>query len=390
MNKVIAPLITALLLTSCVQTAPHSGDTFTDQTTAGMTFPQPSEPFVEYQFRFRGADGEYLVVVSPSDEGAQLYIEDSSYRRVTAQIAPPDGYRVYLPELRKDSSDAVKVITNDLNDEDMPDLMQFTFVAEDVTASPAAVSRFYTVDAHDLRSIEIFDTTQEKGERSHLEYLDRVQLNHTEPYKFIYEISLDDTVIYDDEGNFVPVEDRARIKLLDFDKNSFTMKIVNRQIRESDPLYFGYAYWAAANNAAQYFTVSLFPDTDYASGVPTEDGTYYPVRSDRFHSLPDLYGHLLTIFSGERAAELYRGAPQAYRDIDGELYTRDMTLMPDKTLGTLTFTDMYITDTTMLFYSRQVKTDEDGKEIGYTDGGNFVISCRDSDYWHVVGYRYPY
>ncbi|MBR4225132.1 MAG: hypothetical protein IKR73_10015 [Oscillospiraceae bacterium] len=381
----------AVLLTSCIPDGPHSEVLENDRPVAGMTFAQGNEPFKEHIFRFTGTGGEYLVTVSPDDDGLTIGIEDKDYERTTTHISPPEGYRVYLPDLQSDHAAAVNVISNDLTDEEMPGIMQFTFLLSDgPVSSPKVISRFYTIDGSGLRDIEIFDTTQEKGERSHLEYLDRVQLNHTEPDKFIYEISVDDTDIYDDQGHFIPIEDRVKIKLLVFDKRSLTMKIVCREIRESDPLYFGYAYWAAANTAAQYFTVSLLPDTDYTSGTPTDDGTYYTVQSERFRTLADLYMYLLTVFSEDRAAELYREAPQGYRDIDGRLCTRDMVMTPDKTLGTLTFTDMYITDTTMLFYSRQVKTDSDGNVTGYTDGGNFIISCRESDEWLVTDYRYPY
>lgn len=394
MKKIIAAVIAAMVLTSCNKaTAPENENVYTDPAVINtMSFPTGTEPFSRDIFRFSGTNGEYIVTVSPSDTGILVGIEDSTFHRRETEILPPAGYIPYFPEFQINAEYAVNVIRNDLTNEKMPDLMQFSFMLENTSAdAPLNISTFYTIDdSGELAEISLFDTTVEKGKRSHIDYLDRIQLNHTEPDKFIYEISVDDTNIYDEEGRFIPVEGRVKIKLLVFDKRSLTMKIVRREISESDPLYFGYAYWAAANTAAEYFTVSLFPETDYNIQEETEDGTYFRVRSERFPDLSSLYKNLLTIFSNDTAASLYADAPQKYRDINGKLYTLDRTVSPDTALGTLTFTDMYVTDTTMLFYSRQVKYDSDGNFEAYTDGGNFIISCRESDYWKIIGYRYPY
>ena len=388
----------SVLITSCSKSTENdSGENDSEAVRINMTFSNGDDPFENYMVRFDGTNARYILNISraETEDTIKVEVENDLYRRTVFFVEAPDGYTPYFPETKVNSSYAANVIKNDLNNETLPDLLQFSFVRKgDDDTMPYFISSFYTVDDDArLHRIDITDLTRtdDYGRPVTMTYLDRTQFNHTEPDTFIYEISVDDNM-YDENGEFIPIENRVRIKVMTFDKNTQTMSISKKHIAEYDPLYFGYAYWAAANTAAQYFTLYTLPDVDYSvyEEAQNSDADYYLVDSDRFGSVKDLKNYLGTIFSDDIAAELFSNAPQDYRDINGRLYTRDTDDHYDISLGTLTFTDYYVTDTRMMFYSRQVKYDSDGNFETYTDGGNFEISCEDSDHWKIVRYRYPY
>ncbi len=392
-------LALSLMITSCKADAgDEENESDNEQVRINMTFSNGDDPFENYMVRFDGTNGRYILNISraETEDSIKVEVENDKYQRTVFFVDAPPGYTPYFPETKVNSSYAANVIRNDLSSEDIPDLLQFSFVQKSGnTAKPYFISSFYTVDDDSrLHPIEVTDLTRTGDDGAPLTttYLDRTQFNHTEPDTFIYEISVDDANMYDEDGEFIPIENRVRIKVLTFDKDTLSMTISKKHIAEYDPLYFGYAYWAAANTAAQYFTLYTLPDVDYSVFAEPEgsDDDYYLVNSDRFRSVSDLKNYLGTIFSREITDELINNAPQDYRDINGRLFTRDTSELYDISLGTLTFTDCYVTDTRMLFYSRQVKYDSDGNFEAYTDGGNFEISCEDSDYWQIVRYRYPY
>ncbi|MBQ5312286.1 MAG: hypothetical protein ILP19_09670 [Oscillospiraceae bacterium] len=398
-RKYAVLLSVMLMLTACKEKNSGSGEeTETGTVSINMHFSNGDEPFEDYMVRVNGTNAKYILDISKSElkDQIKVTVEDSSYKRTVFYVDAPEGYIPYFPETQVNAPYAANIIRNDLTAETYPDLIQFSFVLEDKNSGmPDYMSAFYTIDDEaKLHKIEVTDMTSNDGSGKpvKLSFLDRAQFNHTEPGTFIYEISVDDTNIYDEEGAFIPVEERVKIKVLTFDKKDLTMKISRKVIAEYDPLYFGYAYWAVANAAAQYFTQYTLPDVDYQSFAVHEgsDEDYYLVDSDRFRSTEDLRKYLRSIFSRDMTDKLLSEAPQDYRDINGRLYAKDTADMKNSSLGTLTFTDYYMTETTMLFYSRQVKFDSDGNFEAYTDGGNFEISCENSDNWEIVRYRYPY
>ncbi|MCM1577429.1 MAG: hypothetical protein NC078_01355 [Ruminococcus sp.] len=368
---------------------------------------QALTPFTEYSLKLRGETENYMIIIRRGEHENEISVtvENNRYQSREFVITAPYGYDVYLPYSSEDASTAVKLISNDIDSTPIPDIMQFTFyiseygteVDSDEPEPALSVSRMFTVDEKgELREIRIVtpeDTENDIPETVH-EYLDKTQLYHTEPLKFIYEIAVDGSV-FDDEGNVRPPESRVKIKTMTFDYENSRLVLGTENITEENPLYFGYAYWAAANLAAQNFIMSSFNVSDFDNFVEetASDGTveyYFKIDDSRFNDTGDLLDYLGAVFSPRIAGRIFSESPQKYADINGELYGIAGDGSYDRTLGTLTFSGMEISEDRMLFRSRQEKYDEYGSFTGYTDGGNFVISRDEEGEWRVTQYRYPY
>lgn len=413
--KITAAVIAALMLCSCstennepvgeIQSPPVSGEV-----TAQSVPPIPEEqpvPFSEYTFELRGASENYMLIVRQGeyDDEISVTVENNRYESREFVITAPSGYDFIFPYDQKYASEIVNVIKNDIDSEYIPDIMQLSFSIsqEELDNNPDNtaynVSRMYTVDAGgELREIRLVSYSyDEDGERvaEVRDYLDKTQFYHTEPAKFIYEISVDDSGIYDEDGDLRPVEDRVRIKTMTFVPEVPEFVLGYEDISEENPLYFGYAYWATANLAAQNFTMSAFNISDFDNFIEIDGNNgmseyYFRIDDPRFSSTEDLIRYLETIFSESSAQRIFTESPQKYRDIDGELYGIAGDGGYDYSLGTLTFSGMEISENRMLFRSRQEKYDENGVFTGYTDGGNFVITRQEDGSWRVIQYRYPY
>ena len=405
-----------ILLCGCASGKQEKGGadipTGSDETGSAVseTQTEPAEPFSGYTFELRGAAENYLLTVKPGEypDEIAVTIENNRYETRDFVITAPSGYEPYFPYDQSHASGAVKLIKNDFDDTYIPDIMQFTFdiTQEELDKSPEsaiyAVSRMYTVDRDgELREINMISTEDPDGDGETEEivhdYLDRTMLYHCEPDKFIYEITVDDGNLYDENGDPRPIESRVRIKTLKFEYNVPRLVAGYEEITESNTLYFGYACWAAANSAAQYFTMTTFNISDWENYVEmprTDDNTvsdyYFKISDSRFQTTKDLKRYLKSVFTAQTAEKIFAAAPQRYMDIGGELYGIAGDGGYDFTLGTLTFSDVSVIENRMIFRSRQEKFDDSGNFTGYTDGGNFVIERCEDGLWRVSAYRYPY
>ncbi len=411
MNKILSivfiQLLAAVLFSSCteeneeVTDSQSSVSSETSQTVSEVTEGQP-EPFSEYTFEMRGAAENYMLILRHGefDDELSVTIENNRYESKEFVITAPSGYNVVYPYDQENASQIVNVIKNDIDDTYIPDIMQVNFAISEseLDNSPENtlynISRMYMIDSDgELREIAVVDGEDEEETVS--DYLDRTSFYHTEPARFIYEITVDDTNLYNENGGLRPVEERVTIRTMTFEPEKLRIVMGFEEITEADPLYFGYAYWAAANLAAQNFTVSAFNISDFDNYIEekNDDETsvyYFKIDDPRFDSTDDLITYLETVFAPTTAQRIFTEAPQKYKDIDGELYGIAGDGIYDRTLGTLTFSGMEITDSRMLFRSRQEKYDEYGNFTGYTDGGNFVIAKQEDGSWKVIQYRYPY
>lgn len=418
MNKKIFAVISAAVMFSACSSSSATYSSDNNQTaSAGENLSEAfsaeiaddTEPFSEYTLELKGTKENYMIIIGRGeyDDEISVTVENNKYESSSFIITAPSGYNIVFPYSQEDASTVVNVITNDISNEYIPDIMQFVFYInqEELDNNPDntnyTVSKMYTVDDKgELREINIVfgeDTDGDGIEEEIIpDFLNKVQLYHSEPDKFIYEINVDDQDIYDEEGELKPIGDRVSIKTLIFDYSVPRFVAGTEEISEENPLYFGYAYWAAANSAAEYFTMTTFNISDwehYIEKKDTSDGSaeyYFKIDDSRFSCVKDLMDYLETIFTPTTASRIFSEAPQKYCDIDGELYGIAGDGGYDFTLGTLTFSDMEISDDKMVFRSRQEKYSDEGKYAGYTDGGNFVISRQDDGSWRVSQYRYPY
>lgn len=366
----------------------------------------PPAPFTDYTFEFKGSRENYMIIISRGEFEDEIVVEVENNRYESREfiITAPAGYIPEIPFAANRAESVVKVITNDIDDAYIPDIMQFTFspadIAEDQPQEP--ISKLYTVDGSgELREISIiYDRDSDgDGENEEIisEYLDRTQLYHSEPDKFIYEISVDSSNIYDNEGNIKPIGERVKIKTFTFDSSVPCLRAGLEELTEEKPLYFGYAYWAAANSIAQYFCMTSFNVSDWDNyiEVPISDDSAYTeyffrIDDSRFETTEDMIGLLKTVFTEAAANRIFSEAPQKYQDYDGSIYGIVDAHNNDYSLGTLTFSGMDVSEDRMIFRSRQEKYDDLGNFTGYTDGGNFIIQKNAEGVWQVSQYRYPY
>ena len=361
------------------------------------------DAFSEYNLELKGAKENYMAIIRRGefDDEISVTLENNQYQSSSFVITAPSGYEPFFPYTQAQASTIVNVISNDITDDYIPDIIQFTFYVTQEEIDKGSdlsysVSRMYTIDENgELREITIKadDSEGADTEKDISDILDQVHLYHTEPDKFIYEMVVDDTNVYDENGELKPIGDRVTLKTLTFD---YSVVAGEAEISEDDPLYFGYAYWAAANTEAQYFIMTTFNITDWENYVEkTNDATgsseyYFKIDDSRFKSVDDLLPYLENVFTASTAERIFNDAPQKYCDINGSLYGIAGDGGMDFTLGTLTFTDVEVLSDRMIFRSRQEKYTEDGDPVGYTDGGNFVITKQPDGSWRVSQYRYPY
>lgn len=365
----------------------------------------PPAPFTDHTFEFKGTTENYMIIISKGEfeDEISVEIENNRYESRDFVITAPSGYVPEFPFAANRAESVVKVISNDIDDTYIPDIMQFTFLPvndgeTDGQNSEQPISKLYTVDGSgELREIYIIYSRDGEDDEIVREYLDRTQLYHSEPDKFIYEIAVDSANLYDGAGVTRPVEQRVKIRTLTFDSSVPCLRAGLEDLSEDNPLYFGYAYWAAANSAAQYFTMTSFNVSDWDNyiEVPTADGSdyteyFFRIDDSRFETTDDMLDFLMTVFTEAAAKRILSEAPQKYQDYDGGIYGIVDAHNNDYSLGTLTFSGMEISDSKMLFRSRQEKYDDLGNFIGYTDGGNFVITTDGGGVWRVSQYRYPY
>ncbi len=357
-------------------------------------------PFSEYVFETSGVDSNYIITVNKSDNDNQIliYVEDSSYQKLSFIITAPDGYTPYFPYSDELASNVVEIISNDIDDTTVPDILRFTFIANS-EESVSSISRFYTVDDSQFREINIVDI-EEDGSYSTREYLDRTTLYHTEANKFICEITVDDKKLYDNEGMLRDIADRVKINTLTFDVESLVLISDYEELTEDNSLYFGYAYWASANAIAQYFYSAYLSYTDdivyelenenYDDTIEERYSYYLRVVDERFSTLDDLKEYLAVLFDESVVDSLINDSPVKYVDISGALCVLIDSTSYDTTLGRLTFSSMKATESTIRFNSRQEKYDTNGNYTDYTDGGNFTITKNSDGIWIITEYRYPY
>ncbi|MGN1089273.1 MAG: DL-endopeptidase inhibitor IseA family protein [Huintestinicola sp.] len=406
MKKCFVPILAAMLLL-CGCNGQNDESVMTEPLTAASVIEDDperaapdeaeeiSEPFSDYTLTFRGTAGSYIVKIAKGEYTDQISVtvENNKYESKSFVITAPSDYEPVFPFTDEAASSVVSVISNDIDDTVLPEIMQFVFspsqeaLDNDPDMSVFNVSRFYTIDdSGELHEIKI---TADGGE-SFIDYLDRVSLIHSEPDRFIYQILVDDKEIYDDYGYPRYIQNRVKVQTLTLDTENLHFDLRYEDISEDDPLYFGYAHWAAANSAAQYFIMTTLNVSDYENYTEIDGDYYFKIDDSRFSEVSELKDYLDTIFSKQLSSKLMTEAPQKYRNIDGELYGIVGDGGYDFSLGTLSFSDMEISEDKMVFRSRQELFDDKGKFSCYADGGDFVIEKDEYGYWKVTEYRYPY
>ena len=348
--------------------------------------PEENTPFESYTYDFTAYNNNYMITVAPDEKttGLVLTVEDNTFGFTTINVTPPGGYVVYLPYSQEYASSVCTIIRS--ADEECPDLMKIDFYLAEFTDDrlPYVVSRLYSILDNRLVEVEVYDIYVDDLER--LDYIPESNLYQTESLKFMPE----PVVTLNDDGSFL-----AHIVTYTLNPHDMTMRRAYEDCSIDNPLYYGYAAHAIAGNIYQYFAVTSLNVSDYTEyvevEVPGEDMSQYFFKVDdpRFSTVQELKDYVSGYFSDDIVTEMFRSAPQKYRDIDGELYTILGDGGINETLGKLTITDWKTEGDRITYYTRQEKYNENHEMTGYVDGGNFVITTRPDGSFMVEEYRYP-
>jgi hypothetical protein len=161
-----------------------------------------------------------------------------------------------------------------------------------------------------------------------------------------------------------------------------------------NPLYYGYAAYAVATELTSYFTDRTLPvNADgkisvFSNNASGETEYYIPVDDPRFSTLAEFEIYIKAFFTDELTAEMFRQAPQKYRDIGGVLHTIQINNQRDSSFGRVMLTDYLEEDMSILYPTEQFRKTADSTSI--ETGIDFVIDIARQPRFTIVQYKYPY
>jgi hypothetical protein len=290
----------------------------TPQSAAMMTL--VSAETAAYTFEMSGFGENYIVTASSGDGGKEIRftVEDNAYDSTDYITAVPEGYSAAA--LSKTNCFVIKAPKNNPN---VPDILQVNL--EPLIDGGNTVSVFYSVKSRQLLPVTVYTTIPYN--LSELNFCEDTNLIRTEDYKFMPP----PVVTWDNEG--VP---SVKIYTYTFDTNRMTLTKAAEAVTPDNPLYFAYAATALADDVAAIFTsktLTTSSATDFVSiknADTAENEHYFPVSDPRFSSTDELIAFGNRYFAPEITAELFKNAPQKYRDINGKLYTQRVNTTPPR------------------------------------------------------------
>ncbi|MBQ3160598.1 MAG: hypothetical protein IJC04_00565 [Oscillospiraceae bacterium] len=352
-----------------------------------------NEPFISYTYDFSVYGSNYMITVAPDETttGLTLTVEDNQFGFSTFNVTPPNGYMVMLPYTQQQASQVCTVIKSSEESADVPDLLKIDFYLstfEDETL-PYTVSRLYSILDNRLVEVEVYDTIGDGTEEDILEpmkYIPDSYLYQTENDTFMPE----PVVTVNEDGTL-----SAKVITYTINYNDMTMRRGYEDTSSVDnALYYGYAAHAIAGDIYKYFIATSLNVTDYENYVEVPDANsdgsqyFFKVDDPRFSTVDEFKAYVSRYFEEKLVSEMFRTAPQQYRDIDGELYTILGDGGMNFNLGKLTITSWEQDGSTITYHTKQETFDDNYVFSGYVDGGDFVIEITDSGFI-VKEYRYP-
>lgn len=321
----------------------------------------------------------YVVSVQydPENDGNSVTfnIEDNDYNLNSITIEAPEDYSVINENEASMTSSFCKVLRNQFDDKSVPDVLQLYFYSDnyiDEEKTPYIISKFYAIQDGTLNQISIEDETEE--EPLYYEFVKGMDLYCTEPLKYMspIKIATENNVEYPEIFTYT------------FDPDNFIMTKKREEFSPENPLYFGYGYFALANDLYRYFTCDVLPLNeevgyfedpvfDENSGTYYNSNFYFMVDDERFADLDSFKAYTNTVFSKNLTDEMFRNAPQKYKDFDGRLHTLTSAIGDDY-FGGLMLIDGYSEEDGKLIYTtKQERFDINGNVIGYEYSGKLVL-----------------
>jgi hypothetical protein len=309
-----------------------------------------------YTFELSGFGENYIVTAASENAGAQIRfsVEDNDYNSTDYLMNAPDGY--FAGALTKTNCFVIKAPKNNPN---VPDLLQVNFEPQAAEGKPVAA--FYSVKSSELLPIRVYTTIPYN--LTELKFCEDTDLIRTEDYKFMPP----PTVTWNAEG--IP---SVSIFTYTFDTTRMTLTKAVEAIKADNQLYFSYAALSLAGDVASMFTtrtLAVASDTDFVSITNADTGEnehYFPVSDSRFSTSEELIAFTNQFFAPEITAELYKNAPQKYRDINGQLYTQ--RLITAAVAKTPVIADILEEDTDL-----SIQITGGGSVVIRKDGENFKV-----------------
>lgn len=329
---------------------------------------------------FKMSNGRDYYVVSvqndPENDGSSVIfnIEDNDYNLNSISVEAPADYSVSNENDASMISSFCKVLSNQQEGKSVPDVLQLYFYADNYIneeITPYIISKFYAIQDGTLNQISIEDDTEEP---LYYEAVKGMDLYCTEPLKYMPPISIvtKNNVEYPEIFTYT------------FDPDNFIMTKKREEFSPENPLYFGYGYFALANDLYRYFTCDVLPLNeevgyfedpvfDENSGTYYNSNFYFMVDDERFADLDSFKAYTNTVFSKNLTDEMFRNAPQKYKDFDGRLHTLTSAIGDDY-FGGLMLIDGYSEEDGKLIYTtKQERFDINGNVIGYEYSGKLVL-----------------
>lgn len=352
---------------------------------------QDAEPFSSYTFEFSVAEDKYIITAELSADHRQivLSIEDNQFNFSTYIISAPEKYMNYIPYSQSKASQICSLIKNNIDETSVPDILQFDFYLADYSEEnlPNKVSKFYSIKNNEFTEIELLDATSSIVQQ--MEYTEDTYLYHTEAAVFMPKPK-----IYTNANGRL----EADVDIYSFIPQNMTMTKCNVDSSPSNPLYFGYACHAVADEIYKYFTVTSLNVSDFDNyievPVPNSDVSNYFLKVDdeRFPNYDSLKQYVSGYFSDRIVNNMFLNAPQKYRDFNDQLYTIYGDYAVDSTLGKLTITSYTQPSEGIIMYTTAQEKYNENKELtGYIDGGDFTVEYDDINgiNFKLMNYRFP-
>lgn len=362
------------------------------------------DPFSSYSFDYSDGENKYMITVAinSTSDAFELTLEDSQFGFSTFEITAPQDYALNIPFSQESGSSVCKVLKNSYKEKILPDILEFTFYLNnfDNEDSPYSVKKFYAVNNGQLSEITLIDSEMDRPDNA---FDDIIMNSAGSVMDYCTDFSLRNT----EAGIFMPppevefTEDgSAQVTIYNycFDPDEMTMVKYRQPVDfDSDPLYFGYAAEAVADDIAKYFTTTSLNVEDYENYIempsvsnPDVNDYFFKVADERFPTLDKLKDFTRKYFSEKLVNEMFLNAPQKYRDIDGALYTIVGDGGMDFTLGDRLITGWDINGNEITYHTKQEKFTEEGEFKEYIDSGDFVINLNADGTFLITKYNLKY
>ncbi|MDR0986345.1 MAG: hypothetical protein LBL98_01445 [Ruminococcus sp.] len=380
MNRLLPFVLILVILTACSSEPPI--ETGPETTAASVTTVTESEGYRSavysgegYTFEFSDSGDNYIITAVCTDRDIIFTVENRFYEVSTCIDSIPAGCVGSVL-----SEETCFLLPGRFPSDPAKELLQVLFRKTD---GGDFVSKIYGIKDGEFMPLELFDNTLLM--MTHMNVLPERVLIPTEVNKFMPEPEL----IYADNGNSI-----VSINTYTFDPNSMTFTKATEKTSIDNPLYFGYAAITICSDLYSYFTDRTFEvDTtrDYEPFFNNSTGMdeyYFAVKDPRFSTLAELESYMKRYFSEEITAEMFRSAPQKYRDINGVLHTLQVNNVRDASLGSVILTDAVVEDISILYPVEQFRQVNGVTTLEPLD--DFVIGTASPPSFTAQKYKYPY